>query len=120
MPLSLDAAESALQQAMLASDVPALDSLLHPDAIFVGTDGGEVTKAADLEAHRTGALRLTAMNELSRSVTELDGAGISRTLLQLKGSAGGTDLEVTMVYTRTWVRHAGTWQVIQAQGSLVQ
>jgi hypothetical protein len=38
-------AERALQAAMRASDVEALDRLLHPDLLAVGPDGAMVDKA---------------------------------------------------------------------------
>jgi ketosteroid isomerase-like protein len=116
VPETLDAAETRLQHAQRTGDVDALDALLHTDAVYVGPDGSETTREADLEAHRSGILRLTGTEELSRSVTEFGDAGISRVRVHLVGEAGGQALDAVLVYTRTWVRADGEWQVVQAHG----
>ena len=52
------AQERALQAAQLASDVDALERLLHPDLLAGGPDGRLADRAADLAAH--GAWRVIA------------------------------------------------------------
>ena len=51
------ALEAALRAAQLAADVGALDSLIDDELLFAGPDGQLATKAQDLEAHRSGAVR---------------------------------------------------------------
>lgn len=117
---TLSAAESRLQDALRAGDVTALAALLHSDVVFVGPDGAEVGKEADLEAHRSGALRLREVIEINRSVTDLGDVGLTRVRLHLRGEAWGSRLDAVMAYTRTWVREEGAWRVLQAQGVVVQ
>lgn len=70
----LRAAEERLEQAQRSSDIEVLDELLHPEVTYVGPDGHLVDKHADLEAHRSGALRIdfsTAKRSMSVSTTVL-------------------------------------------------
>jgi hypothetical protein len=50
--------EEMLRKAMLSSDVKVLGELIHDDLIFVNHFGQILTKGADIEAHRSGVLKL--------------------------------------------------------------
>src|SRR5215216_6696075 len=52
------ALEAALRVAQLTADVEALAGLISDDLLFTGPDGQLATKAQDLAAHRSGALRI--------------------------------------------------------------
>lgn len=114
----LEFAEDRLQQALRDSDVVTLDQLLDPDVVFVGPDGLEVDKQADLDSHRSGFLQLTQVTELRRSTRQFDNAGTTRVTLHLQGTIGGEPLDANLIYTRTWHFSNGTWQVMQAQGAI--
>jgi hypothetical protein len=51
------ALEARLRAAQLAADVAELDQLIDEDLLFTGPDGQLGTKAQDLAAHGSGALR---------------------------------------------------------------
>jgi ketosteroid isomerase-like protein len=115
-PLALERAESALQEALRTSDITALEQLLHPDVIFVDSDGQELDKAADLATHTSGALRLTEVVELHRATNQFGTAGVTRVRLRLRGTSGGVPFVTDAFYTRTWIHAANRWQVVQAHG----
>jgi hypothetical protein len=52
------ACEARIRAAQLAADVAALDALIVEDLLFTGPDGNLGTKAQDLAAHGSGAVRL--------------------------------------------------------------
>jgi hypothetical protein len=56
--------EEQLRIAMLLSDVSALDELLGPELLFTNHLGQLLSKKDDLEAHRSGVLKV---NELTPS-----------------------------------------------------
>ena len=60
--------EERLRQAMLASDTDELDLLLSDDLVFTTQTGDVIGKAADLDEHRSGPLRLTALDPSDRRV----------------------------------------------------
>src|SRR4051812_42513751 len=54
------ALETRLRAAQLDADVAALDALIADALLFTGPDGQLGTKAQDLEAHGSGAVRFRA------------------------------------------------------------
>jgi hypothetical protein len=113
------AAESRLQQAQLASDVGALDELLHPVLTFVGPDGSRSDKAADLEAHRNGVIQLHALRPDDVFAQVVDGVGITVLTARLAGSYQGQNFDSRMRYTRAWVQDDGTWRIVAAHAGML-
>jgi ketosteroid isomerase-like protein len=107
-------AERALQAAMLAGDIDALDRLLHPDLLAVGPDGSLVDKAADLAAHRSGVFEISELEEEELDLRLAGETGITFVVLRIRGTIAGDDVSGAMRYTRTWVRDGEGWRVIAA------
>jgi hypothetical protein len=116
---SLRAAELALQQAQLASDVEDLDRLLHPDLTFVGPDGALSDKATDLAVHRSGAMSLELLESEDLLVRVVDGVGVTVLTARLKGAYQGQDFDARMRYTRSWARDDGEWRIVAAQAGIL-
>ena len=108
------AAERALQAAQLASDVEALEQLLHPDLLAVAPDGSLADRAADLAAHRSGVFEITALEEEDVQVRIAGDTAVTFVVLRIRGTIAREDASGPMRYTRTWVRDAGSWRVIAA------
>ena len=108
------ARERALQAAMLASDVDALDGLLHAELLAVGPDGQLADKAMDLEAHRAGVFDIAEVTEEDIRVRVVGEAALTFVVLAIRGTIGGADASGRFRYTRTWTRAAGDWQVVGA------
>jgi ketosteroid isomerase-like protein len=111
---SLLARERALQAAMLASDVDALEQLLHVELLAVGPDGQLADKAMDLEAHRTGVFEIAELTEEELRVKVVGETALTFVVLAIKGTINGADVSGRYRYTRTWTRAAGAWQVVGA------
>jgi ketosteroid isomerase-like protein len=108
------AAERALQAAMRASDVAALDRLLHPDLLAVGPDGSLVSKSDDLDAHRSGVFTIAELEEEDLRVLVVGATAVTFVVLRVRGTIGDEDVSGRMRYTRTWVRDGGGWRVAAA------
>jgi len=108
------AAERALQAAQRASDVAALDRLLHPDLLAVGPDGSLSDKAADLEAHRSGVFRIDELTERDVRLLAHGDTAVTFVLVDVRGAIGDTEVAERLRYTRTWVRDGGAWRVLAA------
>jgi ketosteroid isomerase-like protein len=106
--------ERQLQAAMRASDVTALDDLLHDDLLAVGPDGGLTDKAMDLEAHRAGVFTIAELSEEDLHVRVHGDLALTFVVLAIRGTIDGSDVSGRHRYTRTWTRAAGDWQVIGA------
>jgi ketosteroid isomerase-like protein len=107
-------AERALQAAMLASDVDALDRLLHPDLLAVGPDGAMIDKAGDLAAHRAGTFSITALTEEEVRVLVHGDLAVTFVVLHVRGTIEDAEVGGRMRYTRTWARDDDGWRVIAA------
>jgi ketosteroid isomerase-like protein len=108
------AAERELQAAMLASDVDALDRLLHPKLLAVGPDGSLVDKAADLAAHRDGIFEIAELEQEDLRVTVVGDVAVTFVVLRVRGTIAGAEASGRMRYTRTWIRDGGAWRVVAA------
>ena len=113
-PQAVLAAERALQAAMRAGDVDALERLLHPDLLAVGPDGSTIDRAGDLAAHRSGRFVITGLDEEHVDVRVVGGTAVTFAVLKVAGTIDGADVSGRMRYTRTWVRDAGSWRVLAA------
>ena len=110
----LVAAERRLLEAQRRGDVEALDELLHPDVVAIGPDGSTFTKEDDLDAYRSGALRITSLVERSVEVRDDGPSGVSRTVVDIEAVQGGAPAAARFGYTRLWVVADGRWQVLAA------
>jgi hypothetical protein len=115
---ALRAADRRLQAAQLASDVEALDALIDDRLVFTGPGGQLYSKQDDLRVHRTGAQRLTRVEEESLEVLVVGTTGVTWFLGTLAGSAGREAFEARVRYTRTWVDEGG-WRLVAAHVSEV-
>lgn len=112
--MDLLSAERALQAAQLAGDVDALDALLHPQVVGAGPDGAVFGKEDDLAAHRSGALRITALVEEHVEVHEHGTTGTTRTVATVDAVQDGVAVRARLTYTRLWVRDEDRWRVLAA------
>ncbi len=106
--------EARLRAAQLAADVGALDALIAEDLLFTGPDGQLGTKAADLAAHGSGAVRIRRHEPEELRVRWVSEAvAVSALRARLSVDVGGTRVEGTFRYTRVWARDAkGGWRVV--------
>ncbi|HST85416.1 MAG TPA: nuclear transport factor 2 family protein [Kineosporiaceae bacterium] len=113
----LHRAEQRLQAAMLAGDVDELDQLLDDQLIAtLSPSTTRVTKAEDLQAHRSRELVLTQLVEDDLALVVAGDTGVTWVLTSLEGTNGGQPFKVRMHYLRTW-HHDAThgWRVLAAQ-----
>ncbi|MEV8509348.1 nuclear transport factor 2 family protein [Actinoplanes sp. NPDC051475] len=113
-------AERRLQAAQVASDVTALDRLLHDRLVFTGPDGRLYSKADDLRVHREGSQVIRSLDEEHLDVLVAGGTGVTWFLGRLSGSIDGVPFDARMRYTRTWIHDdACGWRILAAHASVV-
>ena len=64
---------------MLSSNVELLDELIADDLIFVNHLGQVLSKEMDIEAHRSGNLKMTGIDILDQRIRFLDRAAVTIT-----------------------------------------
>lgn len=114
-------AEERLRQAMLSSDIPALELLLDPDLLFVNHMGWTVTRQDDLDAHRSGLLKIHALELSEQCILPRGGCAVVSVLARISGSYNGVPANGTFRFMRTWASDpdAGAWRVIAASSVMV-
>ncbi len=106
-------AEERLRQAMLHSDVAALDDLIAPELLFTTHLGQMATKADDLAAHRARLLRLETAEPSQRQIQLHADYAIVSVLMHLVGTYEGIPIDQQMRYTRVWaITSSGSLQII--------
>lgn len=130
-------AEERLRQAMLSSDIAALEALLHPDLLFVNHMGWTVTREDDLDAHRGGLLKIHALGLSEQCILPRTDCAVVSVLARIAGSYNGVPANGTFRFMRTWAPDsgagaaagegagatpgatAGAWRVIAASSVMV-
>lgn len=130
-------AEERLRQAMLSSDIAALEALLHPDLLFVNHMGWTVTREDDLDAHRGGLLKIHALDLSEQCILPRADCAVVSVLARIAGSYNGVPANGTFRFMRTWAPDsgagaaagegagatpgatAGAWRVIAASSVMV-
>lgn len=114
------ACEAALRVAQLDADVAALDDLIADRLLFTGPDGQLATKAQDLEAHRSGAVRFLGHEPLELRVRTVGSdAAVAALHARLRVRVAGEVVEGDFRYTRVWAREGGRWRVVGGHVSSV-
>lgn len=114
------AAEERLRLAALAGDVAALDALLADDLVFVDAAGRVLDKEADLDLHRSGALKLNRVAFSELAIRPLDAATVHTVLrVEAEGVAGGAPFAATLRFSRLWRRGPQGWQVAAIHSSAI-
>ena len=107
-------AENQLFLAQLASDVDALDQLLHDDLIAVTPTGQTLTKELDLNAHRSKAMIIEDASIAIDDIRIIEDTALSIVTMTAKGKVIGTPLEGKFRYFRVWKNVDGKLKVIGA------
>ena len=114
MTADIVAREAEIRAAQLAADTAALDRLIADELLFTGPDGELGTKAQDLEAHGSGAVRFREHEPEELRVRHVGSdVVVSALRARLAVEVGGALVRGTYRYTRVWAREGGgPWQVV--------
>ena len=112
--------EERLKQAMVQSDVVILDALLAPDLIFTNHLGQRMSKQEDLEAHRSGMLKIGEITTSDQAIKILDNVAVVSVQARIVGKFADTVSENDYRFTRVWSKSTNNnWQVIAGHSSIV-
>jgi ketosteroid isomerase-like protein len=113
------AAELALREAQLASDVSALRTLLDDALVFTGPDGGIYGKQDDLDAHRAGIIQIARLEPSEERVQDFGSIVVVSVRMEMRGSFRGTPFAGPFRYTRIWQAQDGGWRVVAGHVSAI-
>lgn len=113
-------AEERLRIAALNGDVAGLDALMTDDLVFVDVMGRVLDKQADLDLHRTGALKLSRLSFADLSLRQLDERTVHTLLrVEAEGTAQGAPLAASLRFTRLWRLTEAGWRVTAIHSSAI-
>ena len=116
----IEACEEQLKDAMLNSDTDVLDQLLSPELIFTNHLGQLMTKQDDLNAHRSGLLKIDKIELGDRHIKLLGNVAVVAVQARIHGHYKGESSASEFRFTRVWSKNASDkWQVAVAHSSLV-
>ena len=105
--------EERLRQAQLKSDVAALSELIADEIQFVFLDGSVTTKEMDLEAHRTGNIRVQSIDFSEGDIRYLSDSVVTATVkAAMVVVFQGEEVRGNYRYCRTWLERNGRWQIV--------
>ena len=112
--------ERRLCNAMLGSDLDELDALLADDLVFTDHLGGLWGKQDDLDAHRSGMIKVKTVAASEERIRLLDGVAIVNVRLEISGTFGSAEASGAFRFTRVWMPgQNGQWQVVTAHSTLI-
>lgn len=113
--------EEQLRQAMLSSDVLALDELLASDLVFTNHLGQRIGKEDDLSAHKSGILNITHLNPSEQHVQLVnDKVAVVSVRVNVGGTYAGQPAGGDFIFTRVWsMSQHGKWQVVAAHAGII-
>ena len=114
------ALENRLKQAMLNSNISELDTMLSDDLIFTNHLGQLITKQEDLNAHKTGQLKIKNIKFGDIKIMPFNEMALVNAEVKLVGSFNGEAAETIFRFSRIWSKNSNNiWQVIMAHSTLV-
>ena len=112
--------EQQLKVAMLNSDISALDELLASDLIFTNHLGQIMTKQDDLNAHKSGVVKIDQIELIDQNIKMLNDVAVVTVQASILGSFNGYSSQSEFRFTRVWCKSSDhKWLVTVAHSSMV-
>jgi hypothetical protein len=95
-------AENVLIEAIKCSNISILDKLLHDDLLFIAPDGKVITKAIDLDSHRSGTMVVETVDVNIEQINIIGDTAVVVVDYDTKGKMLGNPIEGKFRYIRIW------------------
>jgi ketosteroid isomerase-like protein len=106
--------------AVLKHDAAALGKFFADDGVLTTPDGALMTKAQLLADVKSGDLALESSTISDMKVRVHGDAAVVTYITTDKGKYKGQDISGRFRWTDTFVRRAGSWQIVAGQGTPIQ
>lgn len=111
-------AEIELLTAIRNSDISVLDQMLHDDLLFNMPDGQTITKEFDLNAYRSGKMKIDSLEASDQIINVINDSAVVAVTISLKGNYDNNPIQGVFKYIRVWKEFESGIKVIA--GSCVQ
>ncbi|MGA3265017.1 MAG: nuclear transport factor 2 family protein [Terracidiphilus sp.] len=118
---AIDLLEEAWRNAVLKSNIAAMDALLADDFMAITSSGTLQTKDQTLANLRSGRVHFTALDLSDSKVRFYGTTALVTSLAKVKGTAAEGDISGCYRYTRVYVRDArGKWKIVSFEASMIR
>lgn len=104
--------EEKIRLALLGSDIFALNNLIGDRLIFTLPTGDRVTKEMDLEAHKSGGIKISKIENFDQEIRCYDQFAIVAVKCNLEGTFNKNSMNGTYSYTRVWAKLNENWKIV--------
>jgi len=113
------ALENAWNQAEKHKDAKALETLLHPDLVYVDYDGSMMTKVEFIASVKAPALKPEQIVNESMTAHVFGDSAVVSGVYREKGVKNGKPYNRRGRFTDTWVYQGGPWMCVASQSTLI-
>lgn len=106
--------EERFLQALRDADAEILAGFIHGRLIYNNFMGQVLTKKMDVEGFKSANPVIEKVDCIEREIQIFDDTAIVSTVVYMKGSFGGNQVEGKSRFLRTWKRFDGGWKIIAA------
>jgi ketosteroid isomerase-like protein len=111
--------EEQLLEAIKASNIDALEALLHDNLIFNIPTGQTITKSIDIENYKSGIMTVSEMVATDQIIKIVDEIATVAVTIHLKAKYANQMIDGKFRYLRVWKRFDNSWKVIAGSGFLI-
>jgi ketosteroid isomerase-like protein len=117
----IDQMELAWRDAVLQSNIAAMDKLLADDYIAITPIGTLQSKDQTLENLRSGATHITAIEVSDRKVRFYGTTALVTSKADVTGTSAGRDFSGNFRYTRVYARdQQGAWKIVSFEANRIR
>ncbi|MDR7209790.1 nuclear transport factor 2 family protein [Flavobacterium piscis] len=112
--------EIELLTAIKNSDVLILEKILHEDLLFNLPTGQTITKEFDLDAYRSGKMKIESVEASDQIINIIDNTAVVAVTVSLKGTYDNTVIDGVFRYIRVWKQYEGNLKIIAGSCVVLQ
>jgi ketosteroid isomerase-like protein len=117
----IDQLEDTWRNAILKSNLTAMDRLLADDYLAITASGLVQTKAQTLANLKSGRIHLASLNVSDRKVRFYGRTAVVTSLAVVQATTDDSDISGNYRYTRVYVRDAaGNWKIVSFEASRIR
>jgi ketosteroid isomerase-like protein len=103
--------ESGIVKAFLKADTGSLESYYADDAVIIRRTGVLATKAQDIEALKSGAVKFDSLVDREKKIRIYGNVAVATLLASAKGLIASLPIHGDFRETRIWVKLKGNWKL---------
>lgn len=113
-------ANQAYDDALVRSDVVALDRIYADEFVYTTFDGTVRDKTQQLSFTKSGDLRLESGKSDEVRIRIYQNTAVITGRFTAKGQLRGKNLDIRERYTAVWVKQGGRWLLVAEQGNEIK